>query len=192
MGFGRQIGSSMRKNIYVDLGAYTGDSVKEFKNWIKAAYGEKKWEIYAFEPNPKLLINWRKMTNEHTHFEQAAAWTYDGEIEFAVDNTLTPRGSTVMQSKVAIWDTMPHIQVKCFDLSKWLEQFKDDLLVVKMDIEGAEFPILEKMITDGTIYIPDKLMVEFHPNKVRDYTTTYKEDLIKRIKNLGVELLEWH
>jgi len=48
------------------------------------------------------------------------------------------------------------------------------------------------MINDETIYIPKVLMVEFHPNKVTEYTTTNKNDLIKRIEDLGVDIKEWH
>lgn len=181
------------RNIFIDLGCYDGDTVEEFRNWSKVAFPDRSdWKIYAFDPNPKFKHNWKKKSNDNTFFEQSAAWIKDGEIEVAIDQTDTPRGTTVMPSKVAIWDNFPHIIVKCFDFSKWIEKFKDDFLVVKMDAEGAEFPILEKMIRDGTDKLVDRLMVEFHPNKVREYTTTYKNDLIQRLQHRGVDIKEWH
>lgn len=180
-------------NVFIDLGCYNGDSVEEFKNWRKLAFPDKSdWVIHAFDANKKFLKDWKRLKTTNTHFHHKAAWTEDGVIEFAVDQSDTPLGSTLMEGKKAIWDNSPKDKVPCFDFSKWIEQFKGDYVVVKMDIEGAEFPILRKMIEDETILIPDNLMVEFHPNKVTEYTTTDKNDLILEILKLGVNILEWH
>ena len=86
---------------------------------------------------------------------------------------------------------MPHIEVECFDFSEWVKQFKDDYLLVKMDIEGAEFPVLEKMLSDGTAGYMDKILCEFHPNKVQDYTTDDKNDLIRKLSKVTT-VEEWH
>ncbi len=180
-------------NIFIDLGAYNGDSIEEFRNWSKVAFpGRTSWKIYAFEPNPKFAGVLRKKEDENTKTYNTAAWTKDTELEFAVDSTKTPLGSTVMSGKKAIWDTMSHIRVTAFDFSEYLKKFKDDFVVVKMDIEGAEFPILEKMIADGTDKIPHVMMVEFHPNKVQEYTTTHKNELIQKLLDRGVVIKEWH
>jgi len=121
-----------------------------------------------------------------------AAWTENGISEFAVDDSDAPLGSTLMPGKKSIWDTKDKIKVTTFDLSQWLTQFRDDFVVLKMDCEGAEFPILNKMIADGTVTIPYVMMVEFHPNKVIEYTTTYKNGLIRKLQKLGVNIKEWH
>lgn len=179
--------------IYVDLGCYNGDTVEEFKNWRKIAFDKTwEWEIYAFDANPRFEVGWLEKAIEGAHFQLAAAWTEDGYQDFAVDETETPLGSTLMRGKKEIWEHNPKIKVRTFDFPKWLEQFKDDYVVVKMDVEGAEFPILERMLDDGTITIPSLLLVEFHPNKVIEYTTTHKNELVEEIKKRGVELEEWH
>lgn len=180
-------------NIYVDIGAYDGDSVEQFRNWSKLSFPDKSnWEIYAFEPNPKFTAVLRKKQTDSIHFEAKAAWVEDTKLKFAVDDSETPLGSTLMPGKKAIWDTKDKIEVEAFDFSQWLKQFKDDFVVVKMDCEGAEFPILDKMIKDETIHIPYVLLVEFHPNKVVEYTTTHKNGLIRKIQKLGVNIKEWH
>ena len=48
------------------------------------------------------------------------------------------------------------------------------------------------MIDDGTLTIINTLYCEFHPNKVIEYTTTDKINLMKDIRDLGVNLVEWH
>lgn len=180
-------------NVYIDLGAYNGDSVEQFLNWRTVSFPDKNdWVIHAFEPNPKFKATLRKKQTDNIHFHEDAAWIENGVLQFAVDDSPTPLGSTLMPGKKAIWDTKEKINVTAFDFSAWVTQFKDDFVVVKMDVEGAEFPILEKMIKDGTITIPNTLLVEFHPNKVREYTTTYKNTLIQKIQKLGVNIKEWH
>ena len=37
-----------------------------------------------------------------------------------------------------------------------------------MDIEGAEFDVLEKMIKDGSIFYINESLIEFHQKKLSD------------------------
>lgn len=180
-------------NTYIDLGCYDGDTVEEFRNWRKLAFPQKKeWKVYAFDPNPKFKQKWETMKDSNITFSNKAAWIEDTTLEFAVDSSDTPLGSTIMKSKKKIWDSSIKINVEAFDFSDWLKQFRSDYVVVKFDCEGAEFPILDKMVKDGTITIPNKLLVEFHPNKVTEFTTNDKTRMIDLIKSLGVDILEWH
>jgi len=170
-------------NVFIDCGAYNGDSVENFKNWSKVSFPDKKnWIIYAFEPNPKFKDYWDNQPHANIIFSGKAVWIEDTELEFAVDQTDTPLGSTVMSTKRNIWNKSPKIKVRALDFSEWLKQFKDDFVVLKMDIEGAEFKVLNKMTADDTDKIPHVLMVEFHPNKVVEYTTTYKNGLIRKLQ----------
>ena len=180
--------------VFIDAGAYDGDTVKQFFNWGFMIGNPKSFKVYAFEPNPNMKKQLEDIASQHTNvtYVPKAVWVEDTEIEFAVDTTPTPLGSTVMPGKVNIWEHFGKVTVEAIDFSEWLKQFKNDEVTIKMDIEGAEFPVLEKMITDGTIFIPKRLMVEFHPNKVREYTTTYKNELVEKIQKMGVPLVEWH
>lgn len=180
-------------NIFVDAGSYDGDSIEQFKNWRKIAFPDKEdWIIYGFEPNPKFRDKLEALASDKVIISNRAAWIEYHTTQFALESSETPLGSTLMSGKKKIWDNNEKIDVQAFDFSAWLRQFEDDFVVVKMDIEGAEFPILEKMIADGTDKICDYLMVEFHPNKVVEYTTTDKNILIDKLKSRGVNILEWH
>lgn len=181
---------------FVDLGAYKGDTITQFYNWMEIIDDPKNFKIYAFEPNPDLTKQMKDIQSQYRNvvFKPWAAWTNDGHITFAKDGTETPLGSTLMKGKEAIWDNSPHVEVKCFHFSKWLSQKfnQNDEVIVKMDVEGAEFPILEQMIKEGTITIPKILLVEFHDNKVKEYTTEYKNELIEKIKAAGGNIKLWH
>lgn len=180
----------MRK-VFVDVGAYDGDSIRYFMkrdDW-------QDFDIYAFEPNPRfaqVLANlWLECPNI-VMLSNEASWIEDTQLEFAVDQADSPIGSTLMPGKVEMWNKSVKQIVQAFDFPTWLEQFNDCYVIVKMDCEGAEFPILHKMLREGNITVINELWCEFHPNKVREYTTTDKLELMDSIRRSGVELVEWH
>lgn len=179
---------------YIDVGAYNGDTFLSFMATDKLPAPPEKFDVYLFEPNPKFtpILNLLKDKFDNIKLvSTAAVWVSDGEQDYALDTNDLAYGSTLMQGKTEIWDKFPKVKVKTFDFSDWVKQFKDDYLIVKMDIEGAEFPILEKMLEDDTLRHIDQLWVELHPNKVREYTTTYSDHLIERVKQ-ETEVTLWH
>jgi FkbM family methyltransferase len=179
-------------NIFIDCGAYNGDSIEEFKNWRKVAFPDKEdWKLYAFEPNPKFKDYWANQAHENLTFCDDAVWIKNEVIDFLVDQESEPLGSSLMMSKRNVANA-PKIKVTAFDFSQWLTQFKDDFVVLKMDIEGAEFPVLNKMMADGTDKIPYVMMVEFHPNKIPEYSTQDKNGIIRKLQKHGVNIKEWH
>lgn len=204
-------GLIMSRYIFIDLGAYNGDSIKEFMDLSKANDSTRffqsppelpveasEFEIYAFEPNPKFFPDLAKLAEQYNIVEvhNAAAWTDEGIHDFAIDPSPDlPYGSTLMKSKKELWSKAEKsdsiVKLHTIDFSEWIKQFKDDYVIVKSDIEGAEFPVLEKMLKDGTHKIMDQLWCEFHPNKLVDYTTDYKDDLVARLRK-DIKVEEWH
>lgn len=173
--------------IFIDCGAYDGDSIEQFYNWYKLIDDPTEYNVFAFEPNPTVMAKAKeRLTGKKVVFSDNAVWIENGTKEFSVYDV----GSTLMESKNT-WDKGVKIEVDTVDFSEWINNFKGDYVVVKLDVEGAEFPILEKMIKDKTIDIPDLMLVEFHPNKVSDYTTTDKNNLIKEVSK-HTRLIEWH
>lgn len=181
----------MRK-IYIDVGTYDGDSIRAF------LLGEiiddpKDYEIFAIEPNPKYRDQVKSVCSRYGGtFLPVAAWTEDVEsMEMATEvGEETGLGSSLMKSK-KVWRGGNIVTVHAVDFSRWIKQFEGCHVVVKMDIEGAEFPVLEKMILDGSIKLVAKLYAEFHPNKVPEYTTTDKNNLIERL-GAYTEVHDWH
>lgn len=171
------------KRIYIDLGCFDGDTVNQFKNWRKLL-SESAWDMYAFDPNTKFAGRWSLITD--CKFEAKAAWIKDGVIEFSKMKGKHEYGSTVMREKNT-WNKGNIIKVPCFDFSKWLERFRDDYVILKVDIEGAELPVLTKMIEDGTDDIAQLTMVEWHDGKMKQYKSN--KDWIW--KNYRGRLVEW-
>lgn len=140
-------------NIYLDLGACEGNSVLDYLRDHPDCD-----KVYAFEPVE--YDEWSAIPK--TEFIQKAVWVEDGEIAFTLadyhkeSNTLMPGCVHYTQGRA--------ILVPCIDFSAWVRDNIDlsDHVTMKMDIEGAEYDILDKMIAEGTIAYIDDLRVEFH------------------------------
>ena len=146
----------MRK-IFIDCGAYKGEMTKAFL----ANFG-KGFEVFSFEPNPYAKIHRKNV--DYTVYKKAV-WIADGTIPFYINKKKARRSqsSSLLKEKTSGGlDTK--ISVEAIDFGKWIKDSfsKDDFIVVKMDIEGAEFKVLESMIADGSIYYIDELYLESH------------------------------
>ena len=112
-------------------------------------------------------------------------WIENSFVNFYIDNTKASVGSTILKQKV-IWQKWPdytQLQVESIDFSLWLKNsFKsEDEIILKMDIEGAEYDILNKMIKDETIKLIKKLFIEWRRKKVGISKSTH-EKMVNKIK----------
>lgn len=84
------------------------------------------------------------------------------------------------------------------NFSKWLqENLSDDYFVfVKMDIEGAEYDVIEHLISTGAIDKIDVLAVEWHAEKFPEPLRTKYLDIEKAIKQYAkghqLAVLDWY
>jgi FkbM family methyltransferase len=127
--------------------------------------------LYGFDPWPALVEGEVVADGTRVVLERKAAWIEDGEIEFARVRGLRGWDSTVMRAKNAKgeWTGAGEIvRVPCFDFSAWLRTLPEPS-VVKLDIEGAEFPVLEKLVADGTDAHVAELLIEWHDDKMPDF-----------------------
>jgi|10_taG_2_1085330.scaffolds.fasta_scaffold01603_8 FkbM family methyltransferase len=158
-----------KRNIFIDCGGHNGQSIRKFKETEQ--YKEADWEIYSFEPNFSLIKDYADKHPEY-NIKNEAVWTESGEKEFYIDEK-DGDGSSLLIEKTSrdgtVENNLAHpLTVKAIDFSSWmLDNFrKEDQIIVKMDIEGAEYAVLQKMIKDGSLEYVNKLYVEWHHKKV--------------------------
>jgi hypothetical protein len=93
-----------------------------------------------------------------------AAWIYDGKIRIYGENeTATKFG----QGK---W-----IESKCYDISEFC---KKPVRLIKINIEGSEYRIIQRLIETETIQNIQDLQVQFH---IVDGNTSIYDSLAKRL-----------
>lgn len=188
----------MRK-VFIDCGAHDGCSARLF---IKEVDPTREYEIFSFEP-PSRSFRKNERLKELAEKQQVlvirkAVWIYDGEITFH-DNRGS--GASLLEAKRLIKDKVvkpikeqsTEVRVECFDLSKWIQENfdKEDYIILKMDIEGAEYEVIKKMHEDGTLGLVDKIYCELHGLKVgipREGT----DQLVDLCKQWGHDLYLWN
>ena len=155
--------------VFIDVGC--GDCDDLFNFWE----GNKDYIYYGIDPSNNYYRKWEELKKEipKLTFINKAAWIRNEKLTFYDQRNDDPQGSTLIKEKINM-GKVEEIIVDGFDFSEWLKQFKNDYVIVFMDIEGAEYDVLNKMFEDGTISIPKKIFYESHAHKVAN----------KRIKEL--------
>lgn len=153
-------------------------------------------KVFVFEPNPAFN---KSYTDKKITLIQKAIWTEDGTFPFYLSKDEKQASSSLLSDKLCRvgkefiqgFQDDP-IQVECVDFSQWLKSnIKPHYsLTLKLDIEGAEYKVLRKMIDDGTINLVKNLYVEFH----RDHLKMSIEEhnlLLSDLRGQGIEPKEW-
>jgi FkbM family methyltransferase len=135
----------------IDIGANVG----LFTQWVLDRFGNEV-EVAAIEPNPVAIDTFKSIHGEKSwiHLYEGAAASYNGELELGIN----PENSVVSSVNMK---TDNKIKVKAMTIESVMEDMgwtEADLL--KIDIEGAEYDILEKMENFPFRFI----ILEFHEN----------------------------
>ena len=149
---------------FIDAGANNSCSARLFR----AKYDKyMEYYIYSFEVDPRFVNCFKGIPN--LTFINKAVWVEDGEALFYLDyDPSMAGGSLIKEKKSGKLDKQHPIIVETIDFSKWvLSTFSSaDEIILKMDIEGAEYPVLEKMINSGSFDYIKELWIEWHWKKV--------------------------
>ena len=147
----------MRK-IYIDCGSWKGISLEKFMS------KNKDYEIHAFDPICRYNYP------ENVHYYKKAVWIEDCKKNFYINRDKVNQGSSLYKGKqTANLDKKHPKKVECIDFPKWIrDSFSiDDYIILVMNIEGAEYAILNKMMEDRTIEYIDELYVSPHAGKIK-------------------------
>lgn len=177
---------------YIDLGTYDGELLE------KVISKFSPFDFYiGFEPFPasyKKAIK-RFLKDDRVTIYNLAVDIKDGEEKLYIDyfnkkkQKLCP---TLVKNKKNI-NKSKFIHVKTIDFSKYIiDNFKKlDYIVLKIDIEGKEYDLLEQMIETGAIEYVNKIYCEWHYKKMRKYKNKEKKkhrNFIKRLNKYGLKL----
>jgi FkbM family methyltransferase len=165
------------RKIFIDCGAWTGDSIKAFKRY--------SYEIYGFECEPRLKETLEKLSKKiDFKFIDKAVWTKNEKIKLYLGQNNLTQSSSVLSGKKKYIDKNKPVEVEAIDFSKWIiNNFKkDDYIICKMNIEGAEYDILEKMLKDDSLKYLNMLFIAWHWKKIEGISKERHDKLIKRIK----------
>jgi FkbM family methyltransferase len=178
--------------VFLDLGLCAGDMLEKFRK------SNPDFDMYVgFEPIPPLYKKTKKRFEnaKRVHVKNYAIDTKNTDgVKIYVNNALDLKGkkcighgSSLMETKTSgHLDKNKYFLVETIDFSEYLSVHfkKDDYIVVKMDIEGKEYDVLEHLIETGNISFINKLYCEWHYHKLSD------EGIKERHNSLVSKLIE--
>ena len=164
-----------------DLGAHWGESIQMFRKKLE---NPKEWDVISVEAS---TLNVDKLTEnasyEANYFNKITifnAFVYHEEKEiefFEYRDEFHSAGSTYSKTKFDLnskkkpeYENLPHNILKpdIFNIvESYKENFKNyDEIIIKMDIEGAEYDVLPSLIEVLDNSKTKQFYIEFHNKKV--------------------------
>lgn len=177
----------MRK-IFIDGGANSGTSIQMF---LDKYPGADEFEIYSFECNPELFNELSKKYSTRATLYQQALSSVDTKQDFYIGNKLS---SSLRQDKTSgdINKNRP-IKVEAIDISKFITSnfSKEDFIILKLDIEGAEYDVIPHLIDTSAITYVNELFGEWHYLKLKNISEDFHNKLVSRLNSLSLPMKEW-
>ena len=149
-------GPPSRRLVYLDLGA---NAYNTSIAWFRAKYPRgREFEVIAFEASRRFDADYAAHGDVALH--HFAVWTRNGTMQWDNDGVmgrLAP-GEQAVGADAAT--------VATIDLAEFLQRqvVAADYVVIKMDIEGAEYDLVPHLLSTGASRLIDELLVECHTN----------------------------
>lgn len=152
--------NSRKRRVYLDLGA---NAFSTSITWFLRMYPCDFTEVHAFEVDAHLLIKPQEGFAEDANYARPNQW--------AVMVKEVPRVPGWMLRRIHVYNKFvsdhDDVEGKAINITRFMkEELKlkeEDAVVVKMDIEGSEWPILQRWMEDADMAaIVDELFVEVH------------------------------
>ncbi len=140
-------------SIVLDAGAFTGE-------WAQEIMDRYNPTIHAFEPDPR---NYKQLEKRTQVNSRLIPYKFGlGDKNETVRMTLEHLGSS-MFSDTTGKKGVPWAEVEIRDIADtWQALALDRVQFMKINIEGAEFPLLERMIATNLLAKVDCFMIQFH------------------------------
>ncbi len=134
--FGNDFFSYGAKEVFVDCGAYDGDSVQAFKKIMKKKRLGGGYRIVAFEPDQQ---SYRNLMRNHPDITgiQAGVWKENGYLAFHPQGCVTSVFEEANKAQTGQAGELAGIQVPVRSIDHTYEC--RDATFIKMDIEGSEY-----------------------------------------------------
>ena len=202
------------KKIFIDCGTHL---FQGFEQFVSKYNIDKSWECHSFEANPitfeksKLKYDLLSKKFNLKHYNQALS-DNDGQVKINcinVKNNLDgfgkefiSQGSNILSKKLQIKDGRwefeymeEDVYVDSVNFSQFLTNIanKEDFVLIKMDVEGSEYPIIDQLIETGSYKLINDFYCEFH-SRFFDNKSDYEQKEVEYrnfFNKNGVNFEKW-
>ena len=181
------------QHAYLDLGArdYNSSVALFEQGQLFKIPATVKFRIEAWEVIQSYRETYRDHPNVNLHHE--AVWIRNGNTTFT--NLKMARMSEAEEGESPTHIDGQQLLVQTIDFAEYLKSnFKlEDMVIVKMDVEGAEFQIIPHLIQQEAIRLIDELFVECHYHEWSGIGGDFQEcrKFFAELRQAGVYAHEW-
>lgn len=112
--------------------------------------------LLAFDPHPAFNPGLEQINGTKVICRRKAVWTHDGTVPVRMNKIITAPAVDTIRPYEKIED------IPCVDIVGLLESLPDEEIVLKLDCEGSEYPLL-KAVRDADLDLRLSLvLVEWH------------------------------
>lgn len=184
--------------IFLDCGTNLGQGLNEFHKKFNL-FNNPEWHIYTFEPNPDIKLDNMFLNVKNITKIQKAVWIENTNLDFRKQghhkDNLKGLGSKIecVEKKYNPSNCLFEIQaVEAINFSEFLieinKKYNNPEIFVKMDIEGAEFEVLEYLINEKTIGFIKEIFCECHARFRFPLEQQNNYEIKRQIKNIEQNL----
>ena len=184
----------MRK-IFLDCGANRGQSIIQ----AKKQFGDD-FEIHSFEAVPilydKLIEKWKH--DSKVYLYNNAVWDKKDKVKIYLSLGWSDSSTLYLEKKDRPITSNIYNEIESIDISDFIQTnfLPEDYIILKLDIEGAEYDVLLNLIQTGVLGYVDELWGEWHDHTFDNqyYTNILQSKIIEIEKGLdyyNLEFKEW-
>lgn len=165
-------------DIVIDLGCCSYERNGRLEDSIQTLIKRfKPTVLFGFDPHPGLPDGVGQVYGSAVVTARRAAWTYDGEAVLELQGNCTH-----------IADNGGDVTT-CFDLADWVRALPQAKIVLKVDVEGAEYVLLPHLIEQGLMDRFSLLLVEWHSGQ---YANGYESDREAILADIECPVEDWY
>ena len=197
------------KKIFLDFGFRYGEGFEKINDYLQM---DDAWEMIVYEPNTEIAVEEaiEKLNAPcKVEYRKQAVWVYDGTIEFLVeDKRERYKGHQIPETEEGLFEgeashisilssrnsnmCTKKVDVPCVDIKTILEEHRGKEIYIKADIEGAEFEIVKRIISENLCSDIKLMWIEWHPDDLGPDYESLRVELIDTLRKNGVRNELWN
>ena len=146
-----------------------------------------EWRVEAFEASPRMADALHQLELQYSNLRvhvPVAVWISDGQhIPLGIDDTTEEQKGWLAGNLHGEWGssvfhnaTETVVEVPTLDLARFLRDAVScphhDQVYLKMNIEGAEFPVIKHLMADGTLCWLNHVDMYWHSHLMPEHERT--------------------
>ena len=174
-------------DVFLDLGANVGQEI-DFFSRLGA-------EMHSYEPHPYnyKILKLKYESEENVKIYNKAVWTENSKqkliLKYSADSGRVDEGCSLISGKTNLGTDS--YMVDCVDICDIVSELPS-IKVLKINIEGAEYHLLRKLIEEDLFLKPEYIFVDDHSRKMNCPEFTENLNFVKNyVLNNGIKIFRW-